>query len=97
MAFVTWVRCVPIYQHDETYDDWENYDEPHDGWREKHEVRHGFRRHVKYNKMDRGKHVKYDIIFDTNERSCWEYKDALYENYENTIKVRYTNYDYEVE
>ena len=23
MAFVTWVRCVPIYQHDETYDDWE--------------------------------------------------------------------------
>ena len=32
--------------------------------------------------MDRGKHVKYNIIFDTNERSCWEYKDALYENYE---------------
>ena len=25
MAFVTWVRCVPIYQHDETYDDWERF------------------------------------------------------------------------
>ena len=70
MAFVTCVRCVPNYQNDESYDDWENYDEPH-----------GFRRHIRYI-SDRGRHVKYDIIFDTNERSCWEYKDALYENYE---------------
>ena len=58
MAFVTEVRCVPIYQYDETYDDWKNYD------------------------MDRGKRVKYDIIFDTNDYSCWEYKNALYEDYE---------------
>ena len=85
MAFVTWVRCVPIYQHDETYNDWENYDEPHDGWREKYNVHHNFRKHVNYD-MDRGKHVKYDIIFDTNKRSCWEYKYALYENYEKLDK-----------
>ena len=70
MAFVTLVRCVPTYQHDESHDDWENYDEPH-----------VFRRHARY-VSDRGRHVKYNVIFDTNERSCWEYKDALYENYE---------------
>ena len=68
MAFVTWVRCVPIYQYDETHDDWKNYDMD-------------CRKHANYY-MDRGKHVKYDIIFDTNEHSCWEYKNALYEDYE---------------
>ena len=44
------------------------YDETYDDW--------------KNYDMDRGKRVKYDIIFDTDDHSCWEYKNALYEDYE---------------
>ena len=38
--------------------------------------------HNTYEEDGYDKHVKYDVKFDSNDHSCWEYKNALYENYE---------------
>ena len=57
MAFVTLLRCVGKYEHDE----------PHDGWGKQ---------------LGHEKHVRYEIKHEINERSCWEYKNISYENYE---------------